>query len=202
MGRFVPVPQYRIHTYCYLYSLKKWEICTCSPISYTYLLLSIFSVEMGKFVPPPPPPKKNNLIHTVSVLYLRVVFCLNFCRNIGSIVPCPPLPPTKKTSFILIVFSCRCSLWIKTTKTTPLKPGVKGTQPPARRLAQCFPLQHENKKFRLANKKVQHTKLQSWARDKAAASTWPCFQATQLFVIATLLYLSWTPRLYYFSHFF
>ena len=33
--------------------------------------------------------------------------------------------------------------------------------------------------------------LQSWARDNTAATTWPCFQATKVFVIAVLLYLLW-----------
>ena len=42
-------------------------------------------------------------------------------------------------------------------------------------------------------KKVQNLvqrvfKKQNWARDNTAATTWPCFQATQLLVIALLLY--------------
>ena len=32
---------------------------------------------------------------------------------------------------------------------------------------------------------------QSWAGDNTAATTWPCFQATQFYVIAKLLYVLW-----------
>ena len=33
--------------------------------------------------------------------------------------------------------------------------------------------------------------LQSWVRDNTDATTWPCFQVTELFVIVMLLYLLW-----------
>ena len=42
---------------------------------------------------------------------------------------------------------------------------------------------------------VQYIYEQSWASDNSAATTWPCFKATKLLVIALLLYSLWQLHL-------